>query len=199
MTDGLIPAGIIDRLKARHAEVHRHYHTWAHVDALLTWMEEITGQINDPHAVELAVLFHDAVYDPQSTDNEARSAELMMSELDGLVPQAALEKAKILILATVGHQLPRTADNLLVSDCAFFLDMDLSVLGTQTAVFDAYEQAIRKEYSFVPAEDYRKGRSAILRSFLERDQLYFTRYFHDRLEQQARSNLSRSIERLKRI
>ncbi|WP_282608488.1 hypothetical protein [Pelagibius sp. Alg239-R121] len=198
MTNGLVPAEIIDDLKVRHAEVHRHYHTWAHIEALLKWLEEIVGQINDPHAVELAVLFHDAIYDPHSADNEVQSAALLMSELEDLVPDATLERANRLVLATAGHRLPSSSDDLLVSDCAFFLDMDLSVLGTSSAVFDVYEEAISMEYRFVPPDDYRKGRSAILQGFLDRDRLYFTSYFHDLLEQQARSNLRRSIERLKR-
>ena len=81
-------------------------------------------------------------------------------------------------------------------DCAFFLDMDLSILGAAPEVFTAYEAAIRKEYAFVPAADYRQGRSAILKSFLAREQLYFTAYFRDRLEPQARQNLQQSLARL---
>ncbi len=198
MPNGSLPAGIIEALKARHAEAHRHYHTWAHIEALLLWLKKTAGHIDDLPAVELAIFFHDAVYDPRSKDNEAQSAALMLSELQGILPEATLEKARILILATAGHRLPDIADDLLQSDCAFFLDMDLSVLGTDAPVFDAYEAAIRHEYAFLPADAYRKGRSEILQGFLARDRLYFTRQFHDLLEEQARSNLQRSLARLKR-
>ncbi len=197
MSDGLVPVEIIDDLKHRHAEVHRHYHTWAHIEALMSWQEKLAGQLNDPTSVELAVLFHDAIYDPRATDNEARSAALMMSTLESFVPRTTLDRANTLILATAGHQLPNTADHMLKADCAFFLDMDLSILGTAPTLFDAYEEAIRNEYAFVPAEDYRKGRGALLRDFHARERLYFTDYFHDRLDQQARTNLTRSIEKLK--
>ncbi|TQV78000.1 hypothetical protein FKG95_20460 [Denitrobaculum tricleocarpae] len=196
MNDGLLPAEILDRLKARHAEPQRHYHTWAHIEALLAWLEKTAGWIHDRSAVELAILYHDAIYDPRARDNEARSAALLLSELDGLLPKAMLASAETLILATAGHSMPGTADHLLRSDSAFFLDMDLSILGTEPATFESYEAAIRREYAFVPPEDYRAGRSAILRDFLERDRLYFTDYFHNRLDRQARSNLARSIARL---
>ncbi len=198
MSDGLVPVEILDHLEQRHAEVHRHYHTWTHIEALLSWQEKLARQLNDPTAVELAVLFHDAIYDPHATDNEAQSAALMMSALDGRVPPTTLARANRLILATAGHQLPDTTDPLLNADCAFFLDMDLSILGAAPAAFDTYEQAIRKEYAFVPAADYRQGRGAILRDFQARERLYFTDYFHDRLDRQARANLTRSIEKLQR-
>ena len=211
LTPGLLPAGMIEHLKSRHSEAHRHYHTWAHVEALLAWLDqvgrqemgkqeiegqEIGGQIDDWPSMELAILFHDAVYDPYSKDNEAESAALMMSELSGLVAQETLERAKTLILATIEHRLPDAAETSLQGDCALFLDMDLSILGTEPAAFDAYEDAIRREYTFVPDDRYRAARSAILQAFLKRDRLFFTDYFHDRLDRQARSNLARSIDRL---
>lgn len=206
LTPGLLPARMIEHLKSRHSEAHRHYHTWAHVEALLAWLEqvgrqemgeqEIGGQIDDRPSMELAILFHDAVYDPYAKDNEEKSAALMMSELSGAVAQETLERARTLILATVEHRLPDAAETSLQGDCALFLDMDLSILGTEPAAFDAYEDAIRREYAFVPDDRYRAARGAILQAFLKRDRLYFTDYFHDRLEQQARSNLERSIGRL---
>lgn len=198
LTPGLLPAGMIERLKSRHSEAQRHYHTWAHIEALLAWLEQIRAKIDDPLSVELAILFHDAVYDPYAKDNEEKSAALMMSELSGMAAQETLERAKSLILATVQHRLPDTAESWLHSDCAFFLDMDLSILGAEPLAFDLYEEAIQREYAFVPANRYREARGAILQDFLKRDRLYFTDHFHDRLERQARSNLARSIGRLLR-
>ncbi len=196
MTDARIPSEIPARLKARHAEAQRHYHSWAHIEALLTWLQEVSAQLHDPQAVELAILYHDAVYDPRSKENEARSAELMRSELEEHLPAKTVDRVETLILATAGHELPETSDAQLLSDCAFFLDIDLSILGTEPEVFEAYEEAIRKEYAFVPPADYCRGRSAILRNFLARDRLYFTAHFRDRLEAQARVNLRRSLTRL---
>lgn len=193
-----IPSDILEGLKARHAEPQRHYHTWAHIEALLAWFKETKAQLTEPQVVELAILYHDAVYDPRSKDNEAQSAALMLADLENLFPRSLVTKTETLILATAGHALPETADESLLSDCAFFLDMDLSILGAKDEVFDAYEEAIRKEYAFVPTEDYRKGRGAILQNFLDRQRLYFTAHFRDLLETRARQNLQRSLARLER-
>lgn len=186
----------MEGLKARHAEPQRVYHIWAHIEALLAWYGQIKGQLKDPRAVELAILYHDAVYDPRASDNEAQSAALLRRELETLVPRTLLEKTESLILATAGHDLPETSDRDFLSDCAFFLDMDLSILGTPPAVFEAYEDAIRREYAFVPPDDYRQGRGRILGKFLARERLYFTDHFHDQLEDRARENLAWSLERL---
>lgn len=196
MTDPQIPDKILAALKARHDAPQRHYHSWTHIAALLDWLEKVRPKIADPLAVELAILYHDAVYEPRSKANEADSAVLMRAELSGVFPARTLDRVETLILATAGHLLPETSDRELLSDCAFFLDMDLSILGAPPAVFQAYEDAIRREYAFVPSEEYRKGRGRVLGDFLARERLYFTEDFHDRLETQARANLAWSLKRL---
>lgn len=193
MTSDFIPAATLVRLKARYAERHRHYHTWGHIETLLGWLEKIRSALHDPYAVELAVLYHDAIYDPRSKESEAKSADLMMAELEGVTPPETLATARTLILATAGHLLPPTGTDDLLSDCAFFLDMDLSILGADTATFDAYDRAIRAEYSHVPEADYVSGRSAILRGFLGRERLFFCDHFHKYLDAQARQNLKRTL------
>ena len=71
-------------LRVRYAEPHRAYHTQAHVDAMLAGLQELGEMIVHPAAVELAIWYHDAVYDPAAADNEARSADLLRAELDNL-------------------------------------------------------------------------------------------------------------------
>lgn len=196
MSKHLISQENMNTLRGLYRQSHRHYHTWEHVEALLAWFQEYRSDLHDRDAVELAVHYHDAIYDPQSKTNEDASAALMVSELDGQVDEAVLQSAATLILATDGHALPAKGRPKLLSDCAFFLDMDLSILGAPPAAFDRYEDAIRKEYYFVPAVDYRKGRSTILEDFLARERLYFTEPFHTRLDNRARKNLKRSLTSL---
>lgn len=180
-------------LRGLYGQNHRHYHTWEHIEALLAWAREYRANLYDPDAVEIAALYHDAVYDPRSKTNEDASAAFMVSALEGDVNEAVLRPAATLILATDGHALPATGTSELLSDCAFFLDMDLSILGAPPDVFDRYEAAIAREYYFVPAADYRRGRSIILEDFLARERLYFTELFHTRLDDRARENLKRSL------
>jgi predicted metal-dependent HD superfamily phosphohydrolase len=82
------------------------------------------------------------------------------------------------------------------ADHAVLLDTDLSILGASPARFIEYESQVRREYSWVPEEGFRKTRAAILARFLERPRIYATDHFAHLLELQARSNLRNSIERL---
>ncbi|MFW2343480.1 hypothetical protein [Brevundimonas sp.] len=197
VTVGIVAGEVLADLRNRHAEPQRHYHTWDHIEALLRWFGERRAHLHDSAAVELAILFHDAVYDPTRTDNEAESARLLeAADLPG-VSDTVRARAVRLIEATARHQIPDDLASVDGSDMAEFLDMDLSILGARTAVFDAYEDAIRREYAFVPEPLYREARRGILESFLARDQLYFSEWGQAAFGRQARTNLERSIQRLR--
>jgi len=192
----MIPDAVLVDLKQRHAEPQRHYHTWAHIEALLGWFGQRRVHLHDPLSVELAILFHDAVYDPTRSDNEAESARLLgdadLPDLDDTVRARALR----LIEATARHEIPEGLDGPDRNDMAEFLDMDLSILGARREVFDAYEDAIRREYAFVPEDLYREARRGILQRFLERERLYFSDWGRERFEATARVNLAPSIAAL---
>ena len=186
-------------LRARYGEAHRHYHTWAHIEAMLADMAGVRDVLDDADAVELAVWYHDAIYDPHAGDNELKSAELMTAELTGKISEPTLARAEKMIRATFGHQMPEedapgAPDER--RDCAAFLDLDLAILGADAATFDAYDANIRREYDFVPYELYQPARRAILEGFLGRSRLYFTEFASSRLELAARTNLQRAIDRL---
>ncbi len=188
----LDPAILTD-LRQRYADPRRHYHTWAHVEALLRWFDLRADTLDDPDAVFLAILFHDAVYDPRRTDNEAESAGLLtVTPLSGWSDQA-VAKAVEMTLATARHQLPPGAEP--EGDIAHFLDMDLSILGSERPTFRAYDRAIRKEYRHVFLPLYGLARRRILKGFLERPRLYFATWGREAFEAQARSNLGRIVGR----
>ena len=74
--------------------------------------------------------------------------------------------------------------------------MDLSILGATPDVFDAYEQAVRREYDWVEEAAWKAGRGMVLRGFLARPHIFHTPQFRQRFETQARENMARSVERL---
>ena len=76
------------------------------------------------------------------------------------------------------------------------LDIDLGILGTPRDVFESYDKEISQEYHWVPEADYRKGRTVVLDSFLERNEIYTTNAFFGRCEKQARENLEWKINEL---
>ena len=60
-----------------YTEPHRHYHTVQHIVECLDLYHQVKKQLEQTLWVELAIWFHDVVYDPQSNENEMRSALLM--------------------------------------------------------------------------------------------------------------------------
>jgi predicted metal-dependent HD superfamily phosphohydrolase len=50
----------------------------------------------------------------------------------------------------------------------YFLDLDLVILAEKGEVYEEYARLIRLKYKHVNGEDYRRGRSKVLRGFLER-------------------------------
>jgi predicted metal-dependent HD superfamily phosphohydrolase len=134
---------VFERLVARYSEAHRRYHTLAHIDACLGWLDWFRGSAERPELVELALWFHDAVYDPRASDNESQSAQLARDQLADLgVGRSALEVVALHIAATREH-LSTDVDSCLV------VDVDLAILGAKDADFARFETQIRDEYGHV--------------------------------------------------
>ena len=139
----------------------------------------------------MALWFHDAIYDTSRRDNEERSAQwARKSALSaGLSPERA-ERIAGLVLATKHDAVP------LGSDAGLLVDIDLAILGSETARFEAYEMQIREEYAWVRESVYRQARRQILEGFLNREWIYSTAFFRAEHEARARENLSRSVARI---
>lgn len=184
-TDG---AEIRDALIARYNETHRKYHTLQHLSECLDAFNAVQMLPAHPAEVELAIWFHDAVYDVHGSDNEERSAkwaEVALLQADASPDIAA--RVATLILATKHTALPTSRDEQVL------VDIDLSILAAGDARFAEYERQIRDEYAFVPGPLFHRTRSAILKSFLDRPRIYSTAHFHTALEEAARANLHRAI------
>ena len=182
-------ADVYARLVARYSESHRSYHTLAHVDACLAWLDWYHGVAERPAEVELALWFHDAIYDPLASDNERRSAELARDELTALaVPRASRERIAAYVEVTERH--------FATGDGALVVDLDLTILAARPPDFARFEQQIRREYAHVPDPLFRAGRRQVLERFLLRPQIYQLQQLRDALERRARDNLERRIVEL---
>ena len=183
----------LEELVRAYTEPHRHYHTLDHVADLLRLLEQ-HGGASDADAVKLAILFHDAVYDPARQDNEAASANLAVTQLSALgFPRQLLGKVEHYILATQHGAASQAMED---ADLDTLLDLDLSVLAAASDRYRSYALAIRQEYSVVPDTLYRLGRRRVLEGFLARAQIYRTERLRALWEAPARANLSGEIAAL---
>ena len=174
---------------------HRHYHTLHHIQALLEQFDGIKDQLKQPESVLLAIFYHDVIYQTQgkpAMSNERQSVAYFIAELGGFLPIDLQNRVVELIIATEKHELADTND----SDMAYFLDMDLRILGQTDLVYQAYCQQIRLEYQHVAKVLYNFSRKKALKRFLDRKRLYFTERFSTQYEQQARQNIKSEIKTL---
>ena len=178
-------------------ETQRAYHSLQHIQQLFSQFEQINHHLNEPHLIALALYYHDIIYDPRRSDNELKSAEYAIEALRCSLSEDQCQSIYALIMMTATHQIDTLAHEDKISDTAYLLDMDLSILGAPWSEYQVYAQAVRQEYVHVAKENYRVGRIAVLEKLLAHSSLYLTAYYHKRLEEQARKNIKREISFLR--
>lgn len=188
------PLPYAENLMARWSEPQRRYHNTDHLLAVLDHVDTLARYAADPEAVRLAAWFHDAVYRPDRSENEERSAVLAVRALTeaGVRPDVTEEVARLVRL-TVTHD-PAPGD----TNGEVLCDADLAILAARTEAYETYTRAVREEYGFVPDDAFRAGRAAVLRQLLGLERLFRTPHGAELWEGRARENLSAELETLTR-
>eukprot|EP00808_Paulinella_micropora_P001563 g81673.t1 len=168
----------------------RHYHGLSHLVSLFDHYDHCLVYLQAPRAVALAIWFHDLVYDPKSKENELKSAEtfLQFASDAGLSPT---ERTAVydMVMLTAKHgsdQMPPTS-----LDEDFFLDFDMSILGSDKDSYEAYQRNVRLEYSLYPDAAYNHGRGQVLESFAKNLPIYRTRHYQRLFQERALANIAR--------
>lgn len=204
MSDGRpleLPPGQQASLEAAYAAPPRAYHDFHHVGEVLRHYDEVAAGPGwtQPREVALAVLYHDAIYQPGRSDNESRSARFAVEQIAQWQPQAGIDVGRVayLIGLTARHGQFATADfdgDPAPDDVRLFLDCDMAILGAEPAVFDAYDRGITSEYrGTLPGWLFRLRRGRFLRALLARERIFLSDFFHARLDAPARANLRRVL------
>lgn len=163
-------------------ESHRHYHTLSHIASML----EEGKKYSLTEDQILAIWFHDVIYDTRSSNNEKQSAKFAGVWLESVqYPTDGIERVCQIILDTKSHEPSIEASSLV-------LDLDLAILAAPRHLYVEYSTAIRKEYSWVPANEYRAARIKFLEKMLSRKVLFNTQQFQNK-EQLARTNIASEI------
>ena len=187
-----IVARTFDNLCASYSEPQRHYHTLAHLTRLFDCLEHHGEEIGDPPRVAFAAWYHDIVYDPRRTDNEAKSAERAIKELADLGAEGALRSHVVqLILATKNH-----AEGGRDYDDDIFLDADLAILGSPQDEYRQYVKNVRAEYAHVDDQGWKTGRGTFLKKIAAAPRIFRTGIFEGEYADQARANIAWELRAL---
>lgn len=177
-----------DKLERVYSGNTRYYHTLDHLSSMYNWLAEVSDVYVNTDAVLFALFYHDFVYNTWRSDNEEQSAKKAVEYLALLeAGQELATRVSELILATKKHEV--TGDN----EIDTFTDIDLSILGAEPSVYEAYTRDIRREYALIPEIIYKAGRKKVLNHFLTKDPIYKTSYFKAKFEVNARENISREL------
>lgn len=170
---------------------HRHYHNLAHIFNFLEIFDAFADRVQNNVLFEIAIWYHDVIYEAKKKDNELQSALLAEKLFKDYLNPENLWFVNQLIMSTAGH-----APRMLHEDVHFFLDFDLAVLATDEKTYEWYSSAIWEEYKIAyPWLLYKMGRKKVLKNFLARDKIYFSAFFLENYEKKARQNIQLELNR----
>lgn len=194
------------KIEAAYWEPTRFYHSLHHINSMLRTHHTdrnsfAAKNFNNPRGsvlIDLAIIFHDIVYDAKAKDNEDKSAALWkdFAKESKLVTSEEADKVAGWILATKNHTATPATTKDTDPELALFLDFDLLILSAPQKEYTDYTTNIRSEYSHMSDEDFRKGRLEVLKGFAASSRLFLTDPFHRFYEAKAKENIAREIKSL---
>lgn len=197
-------------IESRYIEKHRHYHTLIHLHELFAALRPY--MVDHPHAkaIELAVWFHDLVYDttlPAYLDNEALSAREMIriiseSKPEWLDPDDDMHEqvylAAEIIVATKSHTITAAwvcSKPTHLHAALLFQDADMSILAANQTRLMEYDRQVMLEWGQEPGkESYTicSARLNALKSFKSSGSVFLTAEFR-KLEPIAHGNIDHLV------
>jgi predicted metal-dependent HD superfamily phosphohydrolase len=184
-------AGLGADLLARYAESGRLYHTIDHIDHCLGQFDDVRDDCIQADAVELAIWFHDAIYNFPAYENEKLSAGFFMEKSEQVLDNRFRKDVAALVIATEHLRVPNDPDQRIL------VDVDLSSFGLPWEKFAADGRNIRKELHYLTDAEFYKGQIAFMQSLLGRDRIFNTTHFYNAYESIARDNVGRYLGSLR--
>jgi predicted metal-dependent HD superfamily phosphohydrolase len=180
--------GILD---VHYGEPWRKYHNFDHIGKMLAdareWQHALRLDITNA-PLEVAILFHDIIYDVTRKDNEEASANLLYRVSRSCFLDVNISDVASLIMATThtGGLVDKTDQ--------FIADLDLLGLSAPYDEFVINVDNIKKEYlRSYTEEEYYHGRMKFLNDMLVRPSIYYL--FKDR-NKLAKENIIKEMWRL---
>lgn len=153
----------------------RAYHNDNHIIEMLMILDDKISQSEidiskeEQESLELAILYHDSIYDPKRDDNEEKSCNEFLNKC--AIPATNKNLVCSLIMVTKTHEygLGEIYD--------IMIDLDLYVFQKDINHLIEYEHKIFKEFQHVPIEKYIIGRVSFLRTLF--DKMYKSGRYQD--------------------
>ena len=175
-------------------EPWRHYHNLRHVAELISAAKEHFGNSSIPLEIWLTIWFHDCVYCPRSKTNEVDSAKVFEEFAKQIqLPSDVLEGVTNAVLYSKNHS-KSLSETGAQSWIQVFLELDLSILASESERYSEYKGQIRREYAHLDDSQFRGGR----REFLEGISGFQFSYLRnkDDLNERITKNVSQEISEL---
>lgn len=173
-------------------EPHRVYHSLRHIESCLKVFDEISELLDEPDEVELAIWFHDVIYNIGDKQNEQLSANFFMTLTDGLFTNECRDSVYRHIMAT-----RHDCSEITHKDTKLMVDIDLSSFGSPWADFLADSKNVQAEMSHLTDAQYNQKQMSFHQSLLSQPTFFNSDYFLKNYEDQARSNLAKLFELIK--
>lgn len=182
---------LLNLAKAKYVKNGHAYHNWDHILFCLNEHAEHASSFVAPTEAFAALLFHDAIYDTHAKDNEIKSARFSSRVLHkyGFALPFTLHVSNSIVVTD--HKTPTTS-----FDQDLTCDIDMSILGQDRMLFNAYCAGIAKEWSWVAPSAYVTGRKQFLEGLLGAKPIFRTPNYAS-LEAKARDNIRYAIRALK--
>ncbi len=181
-------AAVHQRLLDGYREPQRYYHTPEHIEHCLSWFDQCRSLVGNPDALELAIWFHDVIYEPGKPDNEARSAALYRQLSDGVHAKATRGLVDRLIMATL-----HLGSELEDGDADYMVDIDLASFGLPWEEFLRDSENLRREATHLDESQFHQRARAFHQTLRARERFFHTDFFAERLETRAHENIERYL------
>ena len=187
------------RVSAAYSGDGRFYHTLRHIGQMLQLKDANAASLADGDAVELAIFFHDVVYDAAGGGggkNERDSALVLLEFCESALGggYAAAQRVARWIEMTAHHRCDAETE----ADWRFLMDFDMAILAAPPAEYSAYSRAVRREYSHVSTVAWCVGRGRFLSQAAAAGTAVFATPAFAALEERARSNARSEAAALRR-
>uniref|UniRef100_A0A0N4ZCT1 Conserved domain protein n=1 Tax=Parastrongyloides trichosuri TaxID=131310 RepID=A0A0N4ZCT1_PARTI len=176
---------------------NRPFYNLSHLHNMLLLFDEHKDRLHDRYAVAFAIFFKHLEYDSKTND----SAKLSAEQFKNFCNETTFDQESYVVNLILESENNCTEANLNPEmygsdDIHYLIDFDMMIHGESAEKYEEYKSKFRKEYLYLDDTQYKKERLKILKLFLQIPNIYATKEFRSKYEEQARKNITEEINSL---